>query len=67
MKTKLALVVLAVVTLCSCAQSPYYLSGVDGGVDASKDGTRLTGGRVGFTFSPNPYYYPLPASKGLNK
>jgi hypothetical protein len=46
--------------LTGCAQTPYYVSGINGTLDASKDGARITGGEVGLTISPNPYYPPPP-------
>jgi len=61
--------------LTGCAQTPYYVSGVNGSVDTSKDGSRITGGLVGVTISPNPYYpstgtakiRSLPKTQGLAK
>jgi len=60
---------LAGITLLSfsgCAQTPYYVSGINGTVDASKDGSRITGGGLGVTISPNPNF-PLPKTHGLSK
>jgi hypothetical protein len=62
----LALAGAILLALSGCAQTPYYVSGVNGTVDTSKDGAHITGGRVGVTISPNPYY-PLPNQKGLTK
>jgi len=69
--------VLGAMLLClsGCAQTPYYVSGINGTVDTSKDGSRIQGGRIGVTISPNPYYPPpgpvqahsLPNTKGYAK
>jgi hypothetical protein len=61
-----AFALLAVACLTGCAQTPYYVSGINGTLDTSKDGARISGGGVGVTISPNPYY-PLPKSTGLSK
>lgn len=57
--------------LSGCAQTPYYVSGINGTVDTSKDGSRISGGAIGVTISPNPYYpsssRSLPATKGYAK
>jgi hypothetical protein len=47
--------------LTGCAGSPYYVSGINGTVDTSKDGSQITGGGVGIAISPNPNY-PLTRS-----
>lgn len=64
--------VLGAMLLClsGCAQTPYYVSGINGTVDASKDGSRISGGAIGVTISPNPYYpstRSLPPTKGYAK
>ena len=64
--------VLGAMLLClsGCAQTPYYVSGITGTVDTSKDGSSIRGGGVGVTISPNPYYPStrlLPATKGYAK
>ncbi|MDR3404964.1 MAG: hypothetical protein P4L99_20845 [Chthoniobacter sp.] len=61
-----AFALLAVVYFSGCAQAPYYVSEINGTVDTSKDGGSITGGGVGVTISPNPYY-PLPSTTGLTK
>ncbi|MEI9894271.1 MAG: hypothetical protein WDN28_10395 [Chthoniobacter sp.] len=60
------LLVATLLALSGCSQGPYYVSGINGTVDTSKDGGRITGGGVGVTISPNPYY-PLPPSQGFTK
>jgi len=59
--TSLALLGALLISFPGCAQTPYYVSGINGTVDTSKDGSQLTGGGVGVTISPNPYY-PSPRS-----
>ncbi len=61
-----ALALLAITYLTGCAPTPYYVSGISGTVDASDDGSRITGGGVGVTISPNPNY-PLPKGTGFAK
>jgi hypothetical protein len=59
--------------LSGCAETPYYVSGINGTVDTSKDGSRISGGVLGVTISPNPYYpsagsaRSLPNTKGYTK
>lgn len=63
------------VCLSGCAETPYYVSGITGMVDTSKDGSSIRGGGLGVTFSPNPYYpgagatpvRPLPSTLGYAK
>ena len=44
--------------LSGCTETPYYVSGINGTLDTSKDGSRISGGGLGVTISPNPYYPP---------
>ena len=57
--------------LSGCAETPYYVSGINGTLDTSKDGSRISGGGLGVTISSNPYYPPpsrsLSATRGYAK